>query len=144
MALDVDVPPPPTLRDPRDPGEYESVGETDEAGDDYRREELATFLREGAWEDAFAEWAEHTYLTEGEFQAVLDADLIDGIDLYWDPAAGEVGYRTPELPEGAGLDGIDTEALAEEIDALARVVSDLLETEYVGREGDEFGFFADR
>lgn len=150
MTLDVELPEPPALRDPQDRGDYEAIDMRDQQPvDDYRRETLAGFLAEGAWRDAFEEWAEHTYLTEAEFDLVVDLGLIEGYDFYWDPATDDVGYRAPTLPDEipdhhASLEAADIEAIDGELDALGRVVSEVLENDYVLRDGEEaFGFFAD-
>ncbi len=97
MSLDVAVPTPPTLEDQLDPAEYddvEVVGETD-----YRRDELEVYLREGAWEEAFGEWAIGTSVTEAEFEIIRDLELIDRFDFFWDDFAGRVGYHAPGIPE---------------------------------------------
>jgi hypothetical protein len=149
MALDVETPDPPTLDDPRDPGDYDALDEPEEwIGDDYRREELAGLLREGAWHDGFAEWSDHTQLTEGEFRVVTDLGLVEEFDFYWNPAAEDVGYRAPTLPDDppAPYDDLDTEdrsVIDEELDALGRTVSEVLETDYIHRSGEEFGFFSE-
>lgn len=146
MALDVETPDPPTLHGPQDPGDYDAVDELeDETGDNYRREELAELLDQGAWEDAFYEWADHTYLTEAQFQVVLDRGLIDEFDFYWNPSAEDVGYRAPTLSEDAvasaePLERGDVEDIEEELDALGRTVSEALENDYIHRDGDEFGY----
>ncbi|SEV94280.1 hypothetical protein [Natrinema salifodinae] len=146
MTLDVEIPDPPTLSGPQDPGDYDAVDEPDErTGDDTRREELADFLAAGAWEDVFDEWAAHTYLTEDEFRAVRELGLLDELDFYWNPAAADVGYRAPavpaELPETHDdLDADDIEDIEEELDDLARMVSEALETDYIHRDAEEFGY----
>lgn len=145
MALDVEVPDPPPLRGPQPRGEYAAVDTTgQQQDDDYRREEVGTLLRAGAWRDGFEEWAEHTFLSDEEFEAISERGLIERFDFYWDPSTGEVGYRAPTLadePVGAFED--DPDGIEEELDALGRVVSEQLENEYLPREDDEFGFFAD-
>jgi hypothetical protein len=56
MTLDVEVPDPPALDGPGDIGDYDAVEEPeDRPGEDGRRDALAEFLAEGAWEDAFGE-----------------------------------------------------------------------------------------
>jgi hypothetical protein len=150
MALDVETPDPPRLDDPLDPGDYEALDEPAEwTGDDYRREELAGFLRDGAWQDAFEEWSEHTQLTEAEFEAVVDLGLIPQFDFYWNPAAEDVGYRAPTLPDPLPapyddrFDTADRDAVDAELDDLGRVASEVLETDYIHRNGGEFGFFSE-
>ncbi|SHG80710.1 hypothetical protein [Halobaculum gomorrense] len=148
MTLDVDVSDPPSLRGPRSRGEYDAVdaGE-DESGDDYRRETIQTALHDGAWGDAFAEWADSTYLSVEEFETVGRLGLFGEFDFYWDPAGDEVGYRAPSIPEAdrevfpdRGADGVD-----EELDDLGRAISEMLESDYLRRdeEDDESDFFAE-
>ncbi|WP_276254258.1 hypothetical protein [Halomontanus rarus] len=152
MTLDVEIPEPPTIRAPQDPGDYDAVDEPEDwTGDTTPREALAEFLREGAWADAFDEWREQTYVGEEEFQLVLDLGLIDEFDFYWNPSAADVGYRAPTLPESGTLSAsdetleeIDAEGIEEELDDLGRTVSEVLENRYIDRSGEEFGFFADR
>jgi hypothetical protein len=144
MPLDVDVPDAPSLRGPQFRGEYEAIDMTDqEPADDYRREVLEDFLEEGAWQDAFEEWTEFTALSAEEFRTVRDQELIERFDFYWDPATDEVGYRAPSLAddERAGFD--DPDGVEGELDSLARVVSEVLENDYLLRDDEEFGFFAD-
>lgn len=148
MTLDVDIPEPPALSGPPDPGDYDAVVEPEERSDDNpSHEALATFLQEGAWEAGFDEWRDHTYMTEDEFQLVWKLGLIDEFDFYWNEATGDVGYRAPAVPtdfpepydnpfERGEIQGIE-----EELDELGRTVSEVLETDYIHRSGEEFGFF---
>lgn len=153
MSLDVETPDPPTLHGPGDPGEYDAVDDPDEwTGATAPREALADFLEAGAWEDAFDEWCQETYLTEAEFRLVVDAGLIDEFDFFWNEAAEDVGYRAPSVPddlgdwtdEGIEGEAIDVRGIDGELDDLGRTVSEVLENEYISRTGEEFGFFADR
>lgn len=152
MALDVEIPEPPDLDRPVDPdiGGYESVDpEEDPVGDDYRRQELAGLLDAGAWADAFEEWRASTYLTTDEYRAVVDLELIDEIDLYWNPADDDVGYRVPDVPSDrpspydTSLDPDDRQTIEAELDSLARIVTEHLERDYLRREEEEFGFFSE-
>ncbi|MFC7096677.1 hypothetical protein [Halobaculum marinum] len=147
MALDVDVPDPPSLHGPQPRGDYESLGTQDpDIEDDYRREAVRTALRAGAWRDAFDEWAEHTFLSVEEFETTRELGLFEAFDFYWDPAADDVGYRAPSVPDDqrdrfpdGGANGVD-----EELDALGRTVSEVLEVDYFDGENDaEFDFFAE-
>ena len=147
MALDVETPDPPSLRGPQSRGEYESLDTVDpDPEDDSRRDAVRAALREGAWRDAFEEWAEHASLTVEEFETVGRLGLFEAFDFYWDPAGEDVGYRAPTVPEGrrdefrdGGADGVD-----EELDALGRTVSAVLERDYLDGEDDaEFDFFAE-
>lgn len=138
-----DVPDPPPLHGPQQPGDYEAVEEIGEPQDDQRREELETFLQEGAWADGFDEWAAHTALDEAEFEAARDAGLIGALDFYWEPSTGDVGYRSPKVDSLPGeFDRTSAGRVEEELDDLGHTVSAHLER-YVDRVGEEFGFFAD-
>ncbi|SFR68478.1 hypothetical protein [Halogeometricum limi] len=97
MPLDVDPPSPPELSPSIDPNEYddaEVVGD-----DDYRREELSAFLREGAWAEAFEQWAADAAVTEEEWEIVTDLGMGSDFDFFWDDFAGRVGYHAPGLPQ---------------------------------------------
>ncbi len=146
MTLDVEVPEPPTLHGSQDPREYNVVEEPDErTGDNARREALADFLASGAWEEAFDEWAADTYMNESEFRAVRERGLLEELDFYWNPAAEDVGYRAPTVPDdlAAAYDDIDEdeiEDVQDELDELGRTVSEVLENDYIHRDGEEFGY----
>jgi len=96
MTLDVDAPAPPALDPAQDAAEYDDA---DPGGSEYRREELETFLEDGAWEQAFEKWADDTDLSETAFDVVVDLDLIAEFDFFWDAFATRVGYHAPGLPE---------------------------------------------
>jgi hypothetical protein len=96
MSLDVAVPDPPELEG-IDPNEYEDaevVGDTD-----YKRDELEQFLEEGAWADAFEQWAAETEMSESDFEIMLDLEMIGRFDFFWDSFAERVGYHAPGIPE---------------------------------------------
>ena len=141
MALDVDLPPPPALSSEIDASEYEDV---DVQGDDYRREEIATYLEEGAWETAFTEWAATTDLTEGEYAVVRDLELLRQFDFFWDSFAERVGYHAPGIPEDWKMRDLhpelDTWATVSEINAslteLGQVICDVLKEEYIDWDSD--------
>lgn len=150
MALDVEVPDPPSLPGPQPRGEYDAVDEPEEEeqGDDYRREEVAGALAEGAWADAFDEWAATAGVSEREFEAVRALGLLDRFDFYWVPSAEDVGYRAPAVSasDRAALAdaGGDPDEVEGELDALGRTVSEVLENDYLVRDAEaEFGFFAE-
>jgi len=146
MTLDVPIPDAPSLRGAQPRGEYEAIDNpVDNPEDDYRREELETILASGAWGDAFAEWAAQTGLTPANFEVVLEYELIDKFDFYWDATTDEVGYRSPTLPQAA-RDGVDAEVVGDidsELDTLGRVVSEMLENDYLLRDDESYGFFPD-
>ncbi|WP_158056698.1 hypothetical protein [Halorussus halophilus] len=142
MTLDVATPDPPELETGKDTQEYDDVevqGDTD-----YRRDELETFLRDGAWAQAFGEWSEHTDLTEAEFTIVEDLGLLREFDFFWDDFADRVGYHAPGIPEDwkvkeyheelnswntvSGINAAMTE--------LGQVVCDVLETDFIDWEAE--------
>lgn len=146
MALDVSVPDPPSLSGPQPGGEYEAIDTTAEvAEDDYRREEIQQILEDGAWHDGFEEWTTHTGLTADDFESVVERGLIDKFDFYWEPATDEVGYRSPTFSESARSElGVgDVADIESELDSLGRVVSEMLENDYLLRDDETFGFFDD-
>ncbi|MFC6725241.1 hypothetical protein ACFQE1_12845 [Halobium palmae] len=141
MTLDVEVPPPPELT-AVDPNEYDDA---DVVGDaNYRRDELGEFLREGAWAESFEKWAADTPVTEEEWSIVLDLDLLDRFDFFWDDFADRVGYHAPGLPEDwkeRGLHpGLTSWGQVSSINAglteLGQVVCDVLKSEYVDWEAE--------
>ena len=141
MSLDVEIPEPPQLEAAVDPDEYDDL---DVQEDDYRREELATFLHEGAWEDAFTRWAAETDLSESEFGVVEDLGLIDEFDFFWDDFADRVGYHAPGIPENWRERDIhhdlDSWGAVSAINAamteLGQEVCDVLKDEYIDWEAE--------
>jgi hypothetical protein len=96
MALDVEVPDPPSL-EAVDPNEYEDATV---AGDtDYHREDIERFLQAGAWSAAFEEWAANTDVDETTYDICVDLDLFARYDFFWDAFADRVGYHAPGIPE---------------------------------------------
>lgn len=141
MSLDVETPEPPELREV-DPSEYEDatvVGDTD-----YRREELEEFLRDGAWDQAWDEWAAHTDVDEDEFAIVRDLEMIRRFDFFWDGFAERVGYHAPGIPEDwkerelhSELDSWSTvSSINAGLTELGQIVCDVLKEEYIDWESD--------
>ncbi|WP_119820153.1 hypothetical protein [Halalkaliarchaeum desulfuricum] len=141
MSLDVEPPDPPELEE-IDPNQYEDaeiVGDTD-----YRRTELEQLLREGAWEDAFEEWAASSDLEESEWQIVLDLGLIREYDFFWDDFADRVGYHAPGIPEDwkhrdlhPELDSWGTvSGINAGLTELGQIVCEVLKTEYIDWEAE--------
>ncbi len=95
MSLDVEPPAPPTLES-GDPNEYDDA--TVES-DEYHREDLEQFLQDGAWVEAFTQWAERSKLDEAEWRVVEELGLVERFDFFWDDFADRVGYHAPGLPE---------------------------------------------
>ena len=136
MSLTVDTPEPPELEavDPNQYDDAEVVGDTD-----YKRAEIEGFLQEGAWKDAFTEWAADTKLDADAYRIVTDLDLLSRFDFFWDSFAERVGYHAPGIPEDwkernyhpdldswGSVSGINA-GLTE----LGQIVCDLLKDEYI-------------
>ncbi|SMO84303.1 hypothetical protein [Halorubrum cibi] len=135
MSLDIETPDPPELS-AVDPNEYEDA---DVAGGEYRRDDLSAFLREGAWEEAFAEWAADSDLDESDWRIVEDLGLVSRFDFFWDSFADRVGYHAPGIPEDWKEknyhDDLDSWGSVSAINAglteLGQVVCDVLKDEYI-------------
>lgn len=142
MTLDVDPPDPPELDVTRDVTEYDDV---ETGSEEYRREDLESFLEDGAWERAFNEWAEHTDLDETEFAIAEDLGMFREFDFFWDSFASRVGYHAPGIPEDwkerrlhENLDSWGSvSSINAELAQLGQVVSNVLKEEYVDWD-DEF------
>lgn len=141
MTLDVPTPDPPELEE-IDPNEYDDA---DVVGDtDYKREEIEELLRQGAWEDAFTEWADDTDLDEGEFEILTDLDMIQQFDFFWDAFAERVGYHAPGIPEDwkernyhPDLDSWGTTSgINAALTELGQIVCDVLKNEYIDWESE--------
>jgi len=141
MALDVAVPDPPELEG-MDPNEYEDAEVVGEA--DYRREEIESVLRDGAWEEAFSEWAADASMTETDFTVVRDLGLLGRFDFFWDSHANRVGYHAPGLPEDWKERNIHPEidswgtvsAINAGLTELGQVACEVLKAEYIDWETD--------
>lgn len=142
MALDVAVPERPELESEVDTTEYEDV---DVEGDEYRRDELADALADGAWADAFDEWAAGTSLDRETWDIVTDLDLIAEFDFFWDSFAGRVGYHAPGLPENwrernihPDIESWETvSAINAGLTEFGQVVCEVLADDYLDWEADE-------
>ena len=140
MSFQPDVPPAPELN-AVDPSEYEDA---EVGGTNYHREELATFLREGAWEEAFTDWAADTSLSASQWQVVQDLELIDRYDFFWDDFADRVGYHAPGLPEDWQERNLhpeleswgDVSGINAELTELGQRVCEVLKTDYVDWEAE--------
>ena len=141
MSLDADPPAPPEL-DEIDPNEYDDadiVGDTD-----YKRAELEAFLQEGAWAEAFDQWAADTGMDAAVFEIVLELNLVGRFDFFWDSFAERVGYHAPGIPEDwqerdihPGLDSWGTvSSINAGLTELGQVVCDVLKDDYVDWESE--------
>ena len=141
MTLDVDAPDPPSLSTNVDASQYEDA---DVQGDDYRRDELETYLEDGAWADAFEEWAAHTDLDEAEYAIARDLGMFEEYDFFWDSFADRVGYHAPGIPEDwkernyhPDVDSWNTvSGINAALTEFGQVVCDALETNYIDWEGE--------
>jgi hypothetical protein len=147
MSFDPEVPDPPRLDAAEDPGDYDAVEEPEtRTGEEGRREALAEFLAEGAWEDAFLEWVDNSYLDDEQFAAARELGMIAALDFYWNETAGDVGYLAPELadelpePWADRLTRSDRADIDEAIDELGRTTSEVLENRYIDRGSEAFGY----
>jgi hypothetical protein len=146
MGLDVDAPEPPELTDAIDPNEYEdaTIAADDEGTVDYRRTELEELLAEGAWADAFDEWAAHTDMDESEFAIATDLGLFREYDFFWDDFADRVGYHAPGIPEDwkersyhPDLESWGTvSAINAGLTEFGQTVCDTLKSEYIDWEAE--------
>ncbi|WP_313695176.1 hypothetical protein [Halorarum halobium] len=140
MSLDVEPPEPPELN-AVDPSSYD---DTEVGGENYRREELEAFLREGAWAEAFDQWAAGADLDETEWMIVEALDLVARFDFFWDDFADRVGYHAPGIPEDwkerdlhPGLDSwSQVSAINAGLTEFGQVVCEVLKEEYVDWESE--------
>jgi hypothetical protein len=138
--LDVSTPDPPTLNQV-DPNEYDDA---EVGGDDYHREDLERFLHEGAWAEAFEQWAATADLSAAEWAIVEDLDLVSHFDFFWDSFADRVGYHAPGLPEDWKERGIHPDltswgqvsGINAGLTELGQVVCDVLKDDYVDWESE--------
>ncbi|UTF53685.1 hypothetical protein [Natronosalvus rutilus] len=144
MTLEVEPPNPPELTYV-DPNEYEDatvVGEPDDI--DYRREELQTFLEEGAWEEAFDAWREDADLEPRAFEIATDLGLFSQFDFFWDDFADRVGYHAPGIPEDwqeqeyhPELDSWGTvSSINAELTEFGQLVCEILKDDYIDWEAE--------
>lgn len=137
MTLEVEPPHPPDLTTSVRPGDDQGSPTME------RRADIEAMLHDSAWKGAFADWRGHTDLLEAEWQIVLDLELIQEFDFWWDGAAEQIRYTPPVIPEDwrdrdlhPELDEWATvSAINSALDELGQIVADLLEAEYVGWGG---------
>jgi hypothetical protein len=141
MPLDVETPDPPELSRSIDADEYDDV---EVQGDEYRREELKQFLSDGAWDEAFSQWAAETDVDEAEFGIIQDLGLFQEFDFFWDDFADRVGYHAPGLPEDWREreihPALDSWGMVSSINAglteLGQLVCEILKAEYIDWEAE--------
>lgn len=134
MALDVAVPTPPDITNRGVPGTFDvdAVAGSDQ---NLRRDELEGILRAGAWRQGFEEWAQYSDLSATAVELAVELGLFRALDFFWDFEARRLRYVVPAVPETwddrAGPEGIPASTLQEELDDLARTVSEIIATDYV-------------
>lgn len=146
MALDVDVPEPPDLTMRGTPSGYRSTEETAGSGG-FRREELETMLKDGAWKEGFLEWAEYTDLDAEEVRAIDELELFHTLDFYWNPDDELLEYDGPDVPDDwaerapAGLTTTSEASRVEtELDDLGRAVLEVLQDTYLDWSEEAEGY----
>ena len=134
MTLDVAVPTPPDITNRGVPETFDmdAVAGSDQ---NLRRDELEEVLGEGAWQEGFDEWAQYSDLSEVDVELAVELGLFRALDFFWDFETDRLRYVVPAVPETwddrAGPDGIPAVTLQEELDDLARTVSEIIATDYV-------------
>lgn len=127
MVIDVESPEPPDLTNRGVPADVAENAAFDSVGD-LRRAELETALAEGAWTEAFEEWASYTDLTDAEYEAIRKRGLFQRLDFFWDPIEEHLDFS---VPEGWSTDD-DLSALAiGELREFASLVVETLEDGYL-------------
>lgn len=135
MSFDVEVPEPPELTNRGAPADFEAV-EVEGGAADFRRGELESILRSGAWREAFEEWAQYTDLTATEIEVLADLGLFEAIDVFWDPGEERLRAAAPRLPPDveslpSAIDEQDRSSFDTALMDLAEVLVELLASEYV-------------
>lgn len=130
MGLSVETPTPPDLTNRPLPSDIDP-DEVDERMGDLRSGELEQLLKDGAWNEAFEEWAEYSDLTEPEYRGLEDAGLFELLDFYWHPGSDELRFEVPSVEAGLTRTEAFDSRMRGELTDLGRTVVELLETEYV-------------
>lgn len=136
MSLDVEAPPPPDLTNRGTPEDVELSNVTGSLSD-LRREELEAILQDGAWTEAFDEWAAYTGLSETEYRTIRDHGLIEAIDIYWDPADERLRVDLPTLPDELADRTALATTIRTELGDLGDMVLEMLEDGYVDWNDDD-------
>lgn len=130
MALTVEPPEPPDLTNRGPPRGIEP----EDAGDstsDLRRGELEEMLADGAWAEAFREWAAYTDVTEAEYRTLERHELVQQLDLYWDPTEERLRFEVPEIPETLSEDAEFRNRAGTELSDLGQTVVEMLQDGYI-------------
>ena len=136
MALDVETPDAPDVTNRGFPAgvDFEAV-EMSGGEADFRREEVEEVLRDGAWEEAFREWAEYTDLSEAEYRTVHRRGLLRELDFYWAPLAESLRFDVPDVPADGSLGDDLASRLGTELADLGETVIDRIADGYVDWDG---------
>ncbi|WP_255196441.1 hypothetical protein [Halorarius litoreus] len=130
MVLDVDPPTPPDLTNRGVPNGAKTA-EVMTSESDLRRAELEALLEDGAWTEAFHEWAEYTDLTEADFREIDSEGLFDELDFYWDPVEEALAFDIPDLPDAWTGRTVFASLVRTELTDLGHAVVEMLEDAYV-------------
>lgn len=135
MGLDVETPDPPDLTNRQPPSDVDPEAVSDGLSD-LRRAELEELLRDGAWTEAFREWAEYTDLDEAAVRTLRERECFGEMDFYWDPSERRLRYEPPDV-RAALSDRRDLASLAEsELSDLADGVLETLADGYLDWDGE--------
>lgn len=138
MPSDLDVPPAPDVTNRQFPAELDDV---DFELEDLRRGEIETALREGAWRDGFAEWADYVDLDDEDLAMVYDRDLFPEFDFYYDPDTDRIRANPPTLPEDwvAETASPQVSTVRTALDDLGEIVAETLVADYLDWSADQDG-----
>lgn len=134
MALDIDVPSPPDLTNRGDSAQFDPVNAAGSAVDQ-RRQELESILRDGAWLEAWEEWAQYTDLSEADVERAEEMGLFGSFDFFWDTEDDRLRYVTPTVPDEwddrTGAGDVSASIARTELADLGRTVAETIASHYV-------------
>ena len=130
MVLDVETPTQPDLTNRPVPSVLDADA-VSEPNSDLRRAELEQALADGAWSEAFREWAEYTDLTESEITALADAGRFEALDFFWDPTEERIRHEVPPITPGDGIDDDVAESARTDLADLCQLVIETLDDAYL-------------
>jgi len=130
MDPDREPPDPPDVTNRQVPAALADA-EIDVELEDLRRGEIETALKEGAWREGVAEWAEYADPDPDLLERAREAGVFGGFDFYFD---GEtVRAEVPAVPEAVTGDrsGPDRAAFRTELEDLGETVAEVLVERYL-------------